>query len=134
MKPIDSERGGSVKRTDEREVLKIVHDYMKGCSLADDVLLRSVFHEKAVVNGFFDSKLIAVSPSHFIQEIISNPLMDPVKEDYQLTVEQVYVMDDIASVIVTHNTDQGERKLVDCFHLIRDDGLWYITSKLFSNR
>ena len=119
-------------KTAEREVLAVIDDYMKGSYRADGVLLKSVFHQKAVMNGFLGAALIMGGPSPFIEDITSAPSMESNNDDYILSVDQVFIKGDIASAIVTETGFRGKHKLVDCFHLIKVDGLWSIVSKLFT--
>jgi len=117
----------------EREVLRVVDDYMKGSYRADEVLLRSVFHEKAVMNGYVGTEPVVADPSPFIDDIVSAPSMESTKVDYRPTVDHVFVRGNIAAVIATEHGFRGEMKIVDCFHLIRIDGIWSIVSKLFTS-
>jgi len=121
-----------MQKAAKREILKVVDDYKKGCFRGDYVMLRSVFHEKAVCCGFWESQMVLGKPDLFIQGIAAAPTMESLERDYHLDVDQVFIMDDIASVIVTESGFGGDQRLVDCFHLIRDDGMWFITSKLFT--
>jgi len=117
----------------DHEVLRVVNDYMKGSYRADEVLLKSVFHKNAVMNGFFGSETVIADPAPFINDIVSSPSMESSKVNYLPTIDHVFVQGDIASVIATEHGFRGEMKIVDCFHLIKTDGIWSIISKLFTS-
>jgi hypothetical protein len=120
--------------TEEQKVLQVIQDYREGTYRADADLLGSVFHEKAVMNGYLGPDLLLADPSGFIADIVGSPSMESANDPYELTVESVFVEGSIASVIVSETGFRGEGKLVDCFHLIKAEGVWTIISKLFTTR
>ena len=119
-------------RADKREILQVINDYMQGNYRADRVLLKSVFHEKAVMNGFFGSELMLSDPSVYIERITRLSPMENVKCSYEMSVEHLYIQGNVASVIATETGFFGSHKLVDCFHLIKVDGLWSVIARLFT--
>ena len=119
-------------RSIKQKILSVVDDYMKGNYRADEVLLRSVFHERAVINGYLGSELISADPACYIRHTCSASSVKPNKPDCQLTVDQVLIRGNTASVIVTQAGYCSEQKLVDYFHLICADGIWLIVSRLFT--
>ncbi|MCL1847628.1 MAG: nuclear transport factor 2 family protein [Coriobacteriia bacterium] len=121
-----------MRKTDKQEILQVINDYMQGNYRADEVLLKSVFHEKAVIHGFFDSELKLSDPDSYIREITGPTSMELNKCSYKLAVEHLYIQGDIASVTVTETGFLGKYRLVDCFHLIKVDGLWSVIARLFT--
>jgi protease I len=118
--------------TGKQEVLKTIQDYKDGTYTADTALLESLFHEKAVMNGYLGPDLVIASPSAFIADIGSAPSMESVGDPYELVVNDVFIEGDTAAAIVTETGFRGDAKLVDCFHLVKVDGTWLIVSKLFT--
>jgi hypothetical protein len=118
--------------TDKQEILDIIGDYRKGTYTADTALLQSVFHEKAVMNGYLGPDAVLADPSAFIADIGGSPSMESADDPYDLEVTEVFIEGNIASVIVVETGFRGDAKLVDCFHLIKTDGSWKIISKLFT--
>lgn len=116
----------------KQEVLKTIQDYRDGTYTADTELLKSVFHEKAVMNGYLGPDLVLADPSVFIADIGGAPSMKSAGDPYELMIDEVFVEGNTASVVVTETGFRGDGKLVDCFHLLKVDGSWRIISKLFT--
>ncbi|MCL1847377.1 MAG: nuclear transport factor 2 family protein [Coriobacteriia bacterium] len=119
-------------RSDKREILRVINDFMQGNYRADGVLLKSVFHEKAMMYGFFGSELRLCNPGTYIESITQATSMELQKCNYKLIIEHIFLQGDVASVIATETGFLGTHKLVDCFHLVKVDGLWSVIARLFT--
>jgi len=112
-----------------RTINETIEIYVRGTRTGDVALLKSVFHEKAVMSGdLFDMKMITDSPEHFFNDISGQQASD----SYQYGYEVLKEVKDIALVELNErnlkNTD-----FVNLFQLQRVEGDWYITSKLFTS-
>ena len=117
---------------ESKAVRAVMENYMKGTYEADEALLKSVFHEKAIMNGFLGSQTVLADPSAFIADMMSAPSMKSQGDAYQAEIEQIRIDGDIAFVTVSETGFRGSGKLVDHFHLIKLDGEWKVISKLFT--
>lgn len=110
----------------------VLQDYMDGTYEADGDKLRGVFHEKAVMNGFLGSDTVLADPSVFIQDMTSAPSMKSNGDAYDAQVESIVIEGGIATAVVSETGFRGAASLVDCFHLIKTEEGWKISSKLFT--
>jgi hypothetical protein len=113
-------------------IRKIISDYKEGAYKADVSLLKSVFHEKAVMNGFLGPEPLIGDPSGFIADIGGAPSMESRNDPYQAEIESIRIEGNVASVILSETGFRGSGVLVDFFHLIKTGGKWRIISKLFT--
>jgi hypothetical protein len=56
-------------------IKKVINDYREGTYRADTKTLQSVFHEKAVMNGYLGPDPLIADPSGFIADIGGSPSM-----------------------------------------------------------
>jgi hypothetical protein len=115
-----------------RAVLGVIQNYRDSTYKADIAKLKSVFHEKAVMNGYLGPELLLTDPSRFVSDISGSPSMASQKDPYQAEVESIYIQGNVASVILSESGFRGSGELVDFFHLIKTEGKWHIISKLFT--
>lgn len=113
-------------------VKKVIQDYIEGTYLANIEKLKSVFHEKAVMNGYLGPDPLLAEPSVFIQDIAGSPSMESKGDPYNAEIESIRIEGNVASVVVSETGFRGDAVLVDFFHLIKTDGAWRIISKLFT--
>lgn len=113
-------------------VKDVIGKYMKGTFEADIPLLKSVFHENAIMNGYLGDDLVMGAPSLFINDMASSPSMASQGAAYQGEIEMIRIERSVATVIVSESGFRGDGNLVNSFHLIKTDGEWKILSKLFT--
>lgn len=113
-------------------VKAVIQNYMDGTYEADIQQLESVFHEKAVMNGYLGADCILADPSVFITDMAQAPSMKSRGDAYQAEIESIRIEGNIAAVVVSETGFRGNGCLVDYFHLIKTDGEWKIISKLFT--
>ena len=119
-------------QVEEKAVRKVIQDYIDGTYNADIEMLKGVFHEKAVMNGYLGPDLLLADPSPFIEDIASSPSMKSNNDPYNTEIRSIDIEGDVASVILAETGFRGVASLVDFFHLIKTDGNWHIISKLFT--
>lgn len=76
---------------ESKAVRAVMENYMKGTYEADEALLKSVFHEKAIMNGFLGSQTVLADPSAFIADMMSAPSMKSQGDAYQAEIEQIRI-------------------------------------------
>jgi len=116
----------------EEAVRKVIQRYIDGTFNADIPMLKSVFHENAVMNGYLGPNLIIADPTPFLDDMASAPSMKTNNDPYKAEIRNVQIEGDVASVALYETGFRGEASLVDFFHLICSGGEWKIISKLFT--
>lgn len=114
------------------KIKKVIGDYIEGTYKADTDMLKGVFHEKAVMNGYLGPQCIMATPAVFIEDMASEPSMKEKEAKYHGEIESIYVQEKVAAVVVSETGFRGDGSLVNFFHLINIDGEWKIVSKLFT--
>ena len=117
--------------TGEAAVRALIDRYVEGFVTADEGLLRSVFADDAVMNGYLGGVLIEGTPDPFITNTTSRPALADSGDSYPYEVEHLSVTGDAASAIV-REPDFGPHSFVDHLHLLKRNGIWKIISKTFT--
>ena len=118
--------------TETKKIKEVIRNYTEGTFEADAAKLKKVFHPKAVMNGFLGGAVVLATPRVFIEDMTSAPSMATEKDPYSAEIESVRIEGDVADVILSETGFKGSGKLVNFFHMIKDDGEWKIISKLFT--
>lgn len=118
--------------TETKRIKELIQAYVEGTYDGNVEKLESVFHEKAVMNGFLGDQLILGTPAIFIEDIAVSPTMRSEKCDYHAEIESIRIENEIAQVIVSETGFRGNTTLVNYFHVIKTNGKWKIISKLFT--
>ena len=114
------------------QIKQVMQNYMDGTYNANIDQLKSVFHEKAVMNGYLGPECVMATPAAFVEDIASAPSMASQGDAYHAEIESIRVEGNVASVVVSETGFRGSATLVDFFHLIKVDGEWKVISKLFT--
>ena len=116
-----------MNRTDDILAVKaVIADYIKGTAESDPALLKSIFHENAVMSGYLGPDMLLGGPQPFFDAISQNK----VGPDYTGEVTKVSVVGRTATATVVED-NLYDLSFVNIFHLLNVDGAWTITSKLF---
>lgn len=116
-----------MNRTDDTLAVKaVVDNYIKGTAESDHELLRSLFHETAVMSGYLGPDLLLGEPEPFFAGIAQNK----VGPEYKGEVIEISVVGRTAKASVIEDNLYG-MSFVNTFHLLNVDGNWTIMSKLF---
>ncbi len=117
-----------MNRTDDvRAVKAVVKKYISGTGTCDVALLKSVFHENAVMSGYLGPAKLIGSPQPFYDHLQANPHAD---DSYTCEIVLVSVTGRTAIARLVEDNLYG-MSFINDFHLINDDGKWVIASKLF---
>lgn len=111
---------------DTLAVKEVVGNYIEGTATSDPDLLRSLFHETAVMSGYLGPDMLVGSPEPFYQAIAARK----VGPDYKGEITEVSVIGRTATATVVED-NLYDLSFVNTFHLLNVDGAWTITSKLF---
>ena len=123
--------GGNGGQGAEAEIRKVIALYAQGTYEGDAEKLNSVFHPKAVMNGYLGDHPLLATPQIFIDEMQRAPL-EAAGTPYRWEVADVRVAGKIASATLLESGFPGGEEFTNYFHLIDDGGGWKIISKLFT--
>ncbi len=116
-----------MNRTNETVAVKsVVSDYIKGTADSDPARLRSVFHSSAVMAGYLGPDLLLGGPEPFFEAVAARK----VGPEYTAEITEISVLGQTATATVVEDNLYG-LSFVNTFHLLKVDGAWAITSKLF---
>lgn len=116
-----------MKRVDDIQAVKaLVRSYIEGTKASDPDLLRSLFHDSAIMSGYLGDDLLVGSPEPFFQAISERK----VQPNYTADITEIAVTGRTATATVVEDNIY-DLSFVSTFHLINIDGGWTITSKLF---
>ncbi|MEM6703102.1 MAG: nuclear transport factor 2 family protein [Acidobacteriota bacterium] len=107
-------------------VRSVIESYVRGSREGDAALLRGLFHPDAVMMGYMGGQLLSGSPEPFFQHADGSPQDD----SYEGSVGDLRVDGDVATATLYERGFSG-LDFVDHFHLLREEGTWRITSKIF---
>jgi len=118
--------------TDEEAVKNTIQKYVDGTYRADIPMLKSSFHEKAVMNGYLGPTLLITDPTPFIEDIASSPSMESRSDPYRTEIIDIHIEGCVASAAITETGFRSNTSFVNFFHLIKIEDDWKIISKLFT--
>lgn len=116
-----------MQRTDDvKAVNAVVQTYITGTERSDADLLRSVFHETAMLAGYLGPDVLVGSPEPFLQAIAER-IVEP---EYSAEITETHVIGRMATATIVEDNLYG-LSFVTTFHLLNIEGKWIIISKLF---
>ncbi|MBY5935202.1 nuclear transport factor 2 family protein [Tateyamaria omphalii] len=116
-----------MNRTDDAAAVEaIVNTYIKGTADRDVDLLKTVFHENAVMAGYLGPAKLIGSPQPFYDHLTANEH----GPGYVAKITHIAVTGRTAVARIVEDSLYG-MSFVNDFHLMNDDGSWVITAKLF---
>lgn len=105
----------------------VVEAYTQGTRTRDIALLKSVFHEDALMTGWLGTDFLSGGPEPFYGALEANEI----GADYASETTSVTVTDKIAQATTEEKNLLG-MNFTNHFHLAQmSDGTWQIMSKLF---
>lgn len=116
---------------DEADVVAVIERYIEGYFNADIPVLRGVFADDAVMNGYVDGRLVTGTPEPFIRQVESNPSLKSSGVELKYNIEHISITNNAASVVIREN-EFGRFNFADYMHLLKRDGAWKIISKTFT--
>ncbi len=117
----------------ECEAIKnLLADYADAVYHADIDRLKTIFHEKAFMNGFLGEDLLIGDVSPFYADLGSKPSMADNKDDFRYVIKHLEVVGNLAQATLFVDGFYGAATIQDCFHLVKCDGKWRIICKSFT--
>lgn len=113
------------------DVRAAVQRYVDGCRAADPAAVRDAFDENAVMWGYLGPEFVTMTGGAFATEVIGTA--DPAGPGYAAEIHSIEVVGDVASAVLDERQFLGA-DFRNFFGLVRRDGVWRITSKVFTTR
>ena len=116
---------------DYKAIRQVLENYIAGSYTADTNLLKSLFHDEAMMSGFIGGSLDIGTPQPFYDELDENPSAKESGEDYSAEITFIHIAGDMASTGIVEDNLLGVN-YVNHFHLLKMDGEWKIVNKIYT--
>ena len=113
----------------EAEVRAAVQKYVDGCAAADSAVVRDAFDEHSVMWGYLRPDYATMSGAAFAANVVGTA--EPAGPEYSSEIHSIVVQGDVAHAVLDERGFLGA-DFRNFFGLIRRDGVWRITSKVFT--
>ncbi len=111
---------------DIEAVSSIIQIYAEGGRKGDAAIMRPAFRQDATIHGHLDGNLLA-GPIHILVDWVAQ---SPPASDLEATILNIDLADTVATARVEVTGWLGYR-FTDQFTLLKENGAWTITSKVF---
>ncbi len=111
---------------DIEAISSVIQTYAEGGRKGDASIMKPAFREDATIHGHLDGNLLAGS-IHILFDWVAQ---GPPASDLEATIVNIDLADTVATARVEVTGWLGHR-FTDQFTLLKDDGAWMITSKVF---
>ncbi len=113
-------------QTDIDAIASVLHTYAEGGRKGDATIMRPAFREDATIHGYLGGGLLA-GPIGLLFDWVAE---SPPAPDLAAKIVNIDVANTVATARVEITGWLGHR-FTDQFTLLKDDGAWTITSKVF---
>ncbi len=113
--------------TDEEKIRETIERYSDGMRTANAARLKEAFHKQAILCGYLDDHAMAAQIDALFDWVDSHPA----PEDYSCVIAELKITNRVATATVREMDQHGD--FIDHFHLLKDDGRWWIVSKIWDN-
>jgi hypothetical protein len=114
-------------RVDFAAIAETVQTYVEGMVRADETRLRTAFHPKASIVGYFEGEFAWESLDEFIEAVKS--VVDTPDSNPQWTLQSIDIVGDTA--VARAETAVAGMSFIDTLSLLRIDGAWVIVAKTY---
>ncbi len=111
---------------DIEAIASVIKTYAEGGRKGDAAIMKPVFRENATIHGYLNGDLLA-GPIHILFDWVA---ASPPAPDLEATIVNIDVAETVATARVEIIGWLGHR-FTDQFTLLKDNGAWTITSKVF---
>ena len=116
---------------DIADVRVTIGNYIKGSETGDAALLRSIFHKDAIMMGALGDEFMEGTPEPFFKMVEDAAPLSESDSNYHAEIVDIQVFGKAAIATVSEEGFFG-MSFVDSFHLLKKEGGWIITSKVFN--
>ena len=113
-------------QTDTESISSVIRAYAEGGRKGDASIMKPAFREDATIHGYLNGDLLA-GPIHILFDWVAE---SPPASDLQATIVTIDLADTVATARVEIIGWLGHR-FTDQFTLLKENGAWTITSKVF---
>lgn len=106
-----------------------VQKYVDGCRAADADVVRDAFDENAVMWGYLGADYATMTGADFADNVVAGA--EPAGDEYASEIHSITITGDVAHAVLDEQGFLGA-DFRNHFGLIRRDGVWRITSKVFT--
>ncbi len=111
------------------DVRAAVQKYVDGCAAADPEAVREAFDENAIMWGYLGGDYATMSGADFAANVVATA--EPAGPEYTSDIHSITVTGDVAHAVLDETQFLGA-DFRNFFGLVRRDGVWRITSKVFT--
>lgn len=112
-------------------IRQVVEHYADGLRNGSVESLQKAFHPQAVMAGYFNADRMLMSMEEFHDLVHSVPAPATSGEPFRHEITSVQLSGQTATVEIAEYSFLGH-DFKTCFHLLKTDGQWQITAKLFN--
>lgn len=112
-------------------IRQVVDHYADGLRHGSVQSLQKAFHPQAVMAGYFNADRMLMSMEEFHDLVRSVPAPATSGEPFRHEITSVQLSGQTATVEIAEHSFLGH-DFKTCFHLLKTDGQWQITAKLFN--
>jgi|SaaInlStandDraft_7_1057024.scaffolds.fasta_scaffold11098_5 hypothetical protein len=125
---IDKTKVSKFERNEEdiAAILSVIQTYSDGGRCGDAQIMKTAFRENATIHGYMGGSLLAGSINNLFDWVTENPPAP----DLEAKIDNVDFAKTIATARVEITGWLGHR-FTDQFTLLKENGKWIITSKVF---
>ena len=117
---------------DYEKIEALIRSYFEAVGNADIDKLKTIFHEKASMNGYLGKDVVIATPEVFLSVLSSKPSMKSDGIDCHMVIKHIQVCGNIAAASIFVDNFFGSSQIQDYFHLLKLDGEWKILCKTFT--
>ncbi len=111
---------------DIEAIASVIQTYAEGGRQGDAAIMKPAFREDATIHGYIGGDLLA-GPIQILFDWVAE---SPPAPDLVATIANIDIADTVATALVEIIDWLGHR-FTDQFTLLKEDGAWIITSKVF---
>lgn len=115
--------------SEEAAVRAAVQKYVDGCVAADPAVVADAFDENAVMWGYLGPDYATMSGADFAANVVATA--EPAGVAYAAEIHSISIQGEVAHAVLDEKQFLGA-DFRNYFGLIRRDGVWRITSKVFT--
>ncbi len=113
-------------KEDIEAISSVIQTYVEGGRKGDAAIMKRAFREDATIHGHIDGGLLA-GPIHILFDWVAG---NPPAPDLEAQIVNIDLAETVATTRVELTGWLGQR-YTDQFTLLKEDGAWTITSKVF---
>ena len=114
---------------EERGIREAVQHYVEGMRTHKVDGLKEGFHQQAILCGYLGDEMIAAPIEALYEWVKANPAPAETGEVFDCSILAIEVTGRVATATVRETSHEGS--VIDYFHLLKDNGRWWIVSKLW---